>query len=91
VDGSIIVDGTPLPSFSSITVSGASVIVTGTNGLPNAPYNVLTATNAALPVSSWSSLATNQFDANGGFAFTNSIAPGELQRYFRIRNSTTPF
>jgi hypothetical protein len=46
---------------------------------------VLTATNLATPKSNWLSLVTNQFGAGGGFAFTNAITPGELQRYFRIR------
>jgi hypothetical protein len=43
------------------------------------------APNVALPSSNWVSLLTNQFGAGGGFSFTNGIAPGELQRYFRIR------
>ena len=85
LDGSIQVVGIPLPVFASISVSGTNVIISGTNGPPNAPYAVLTATNVTLPLSNWVSIATNQFDSSGSFSFTNGIVSGELQRYFRIR------
>jgi T5SS/PEP-CTERM-associated repeat protein len=76
---------TSAPSFRSITVSGTNVIIRGTNGSPNAPFAVLTATNVATPSSNWVSLVTNQFDSGGEFSFTNPVAPGDRQRYFRIR------
>jgi T5SS/PEP-CTERM-associated repeat protein len=83
VDGSIeVATG---PSFTSISLSGTSLIISGTNGTPNSPYAVLTATNVATPLSNWVSLVTNQFDSSGNYLFTNPITPGELQRYFRIR------
>jgi hypothetical protein len=85
VDGSIEVVPVSQPKFSNIHVSGTNVILSGSNGPPNAPYTVLSATNVALPLSNWVSLATNQFDSSGNFSFTNPVASGELQRYFRIR------
>jgi len=84
VDGSIDVIGTPLPKFASITVSGTNVIITGTNGLADAPYTVVTSTNVALPLSNWVSIATNQFGPNGEFSFTNGIAPGIPRRFYGI-------
>jgi len=83
--------GVRLPSFASVTWSGTNVIVTGTNGEPNALYDVLTSTNVALPLTNWLSLLTNQFNASGAFSFTNPIAPGEPQRYFQIRTPEFPF
>jgi hypothetical protein len=85
VNGSIEVIGVALPKFESINVSGTNLIFTGTGGSPGANYAVLTATNVVLPVSNWLSLITNQFGVGGDFSFTNGIAPGEPQRYFRIR------
>ena len=83
VDGSIeVIAG---PKFTSVSLSGTNVIFTGTGGTPNAPYAVLTATNVVTPLTNWVSIATNLFDSSGNFSFTNGIAPGELQRYFRIR------
>jgi hypothetical protein len=81
VDGSIAIVG---PAFTAIALSGSNAIVSGSGGPSNAPYAVLTATNVAEPLSNWASLVTNLFDASGNFTFTNPIAPGELQRYFRI-------
>jgi len=85
VDGSLEVVVVALPKFTSASRSGTNVIISGTGGPANAPYAVLTATNVTTPLSNWVSLVTNQFDSNGNFSFTNPIAPGELQRYFRIR------
>jgi hypothetical protein len=85
VNGSIGVIGALLPSFASITRSGTNLIVTGTNGEPNAHYDVLTSTNVALPLTNWFNLFTNQFNASGAFSFTNPIAPGEPQRFFQLR------
>jgi hypothetical protein len=85
VDGSIGVIGVAVPKFASINLSGTSLIITGTGGPPNTTYAVLTSTNVALPVSNWTSVATNQFGAGGEFSFTNSIAPGTPPRFYRIR------
>ena len=86
VDGSIEVIAAALPTFSTISVSGTNVIVSGTNGTAGGNYAVLTATNVTTPLSNWVSLVTNQFGAGGSFSFTNAITPGELQRYYQIRS-----
>ena len=85
VDGSIEVINVPQPKFTSIGISGTNVIITGTNGAAGANYAVLTATNLALSLSNWQSIATNPFDSSGNFSFTNAISPGEPQRFFRLR------
>jgi fibronectin-binding autotransporter adhesin len=85
VDGSIEVVGAKQPQFAVITVSGSNVIISGSNGPPNAPYAVLTATNVAAPLSNWVSIVTNQFSPGGEFSFTNAITPGIPQRFYRLR------
>ena len=64
---SIEVVAVPVPQFVSFAVAGTNVIGAGTNGPASAPYAVLTATDVSQPVSSWVSLATNQFDSGGNF------------------------
>jgi len=88
VDGSIevVVATQSQPKFSSAVRSGANLILSGTNGTPNAPYAVLTATNVTTPAANWQSLVTNQFGASGQFSFTNGINANEPQRYFRLRS-----
>ena len=86
VDGSIeVITAGGQPAIASISLSGTNVMFTGTNGTPGANYTVLAATNVALPASNWTAIATRQFDASGGFAFTNAIAPGIPQRFYRLR------
>jgi len=84
VDGSIEVVAASQPGFASILRSGNNVILSGTNGPPNATYTVLASTNVA-PLTNWSSIATRQFDASGNFSFTNAILPGIPQRFFLLR------
>ncbi len=83
VDGSIEVVGAP--KFISIAASGTNVIIAGTNGTTGGNFAILTATNIVTPLSNWVSIATNPFNSGGGFSFSNAIAPGESQRYFRLR------
>ena len=84
-DGSIEVVGFSQPKIASILVSGTNIIISGSNGPPNAFYAVLASTNVTLPLSNWVSLVTNQFDSSGNFSFTNAIVPGIPQRFYRIR------
>jgi hypothetical protein len=85
----LTVDGTlritvPRPGFSGITQDGASMILSGTNGLLLATYYVLTSTNLALPVASWTPIATNAFAFDGTFSFTNTIDPNAQQLFYRL-------
>jgi len=43
------------------------------------PPGALTSTNVALPLSNWTSIATNQFGAGGVFSFTNGIQASWLE------------
>lgn len=71
---------------SSTDASTPQVTVSGTGGPANAPltYYVLTATNAAMPLSNWAPCLTNRFDTNGTFSFTMSVSTNEPQRFFRL-------
>jgi hypothetical protein len=75
----------PHPVMNSISQSGTNIVISGTNGFANAPYYVLTSTDVGLPLSSWTSVATNVFDSNGNFNFITPIAPGVPSRYFAIQ------
>ena len=60
-----------------------NVIFTGTNGVPNWTYYVMTSTNLGLPLIYWTMMATNVFDSGGGFQFTNACnAP---QQFYRLQ------
>ena len=73
------------PAINSIAISGSDLIFSGTNGVANRNYVVLTSTNLAAPLINWVALFTNSFDANGAFNFTNSISSGNPQQFYRIQ------
>jgi autotransporter-associated beta strand protein len=71
----------------SVSVSGDNLVVTGTNenGGASFHYLILSSTNLALPVSKWTILSTNGFNANGTFAFTNSISASQPSTFFTVK------
>ena len=69
----------------TVSIGETSLILNGTNGIPNGNYYVLDSTNLTLPLANWTLIATNIFDAHGDFAFTNVIDPNTPQLFYRLR------
>ena len=84
-DGTVRVVSAPTaqPRISDFEFSGANLILSGTNGVPGWTFYVLASTNLALPIASWPSIATNQFDDSGAFSITNA-ADLSLPRQFFV-------
>lgn len=74
----------PQPYLTSVTFSGGNLVISGTNGSAGQQFEVLTSTNVALPLSSWTSVMTNTF-SGGSFSVTNGINPGAPQGFYIIR------
>jgi autotransporter-associated beta strand protein len=70
----LVVATVVVPGINSITFSGGKLIFSGTNGPDSGTYYVLTSTNLALPLSSWTSIATNTFSPTGTFSATNTVS-----------------
>lgn len=85
-DGTLRVVTAPLapPVFTSVTLRGGNLILSGSGGAANSTYRVLASTNAALPLSNWPVIATNNFDAAGGFSFTNLVNSTNAVQFFNI-------
>ncbi|HEV2455641.1 MAG TPA: hypothetical protein VGY98_15350, partial [Verrucomicrobiae bacterium] len=63
----------PQPRFASVTPTGAGTFAfSGSNGIPGWGYSVVSTMNPMLPVAQWQLVATNSFDSNGDFSFTNT-------------------
>jgi hypothetical protein len=75
----------PRPVIDNLTLSGNSIIISGSGGIPGGAFDVLTSTNVGLSLNQWTMFATNSFDPNGNFNVTNSTSPGSSQQFFRIR------
>jgi T5SS/PEP-CTERM-associated repeat protein len=85
VNGTLGVVSVSLPNISNIQLlNGTNLVITTTGGTPFDPVYLLTATNVATPMTNWVYAATNYFDLAGNVSITNSITPGEPQRYFRL-------
>jgi hypothetical protein len=77
--------------FSSVTISGIDLIVSGSGGLAGAGYYVMASTNlGALPLASWNMISTNVFAANGQFTSTIPIAPTIPQDFFIVSMNSSP-
>ena len=73
------------PAISSLTLSLADLIVSGTNGVPNWSYYLLASTNVALPLTNWTPVATGLFDGTGNFRLTNSLDLNVSQRFYLLQ------
>ncbi len=65
-------------------IAGTNLVVAGGGGGSNVTYVLLGTTNLAQPTALWTPLATNHFDASGGFSFTNLFTPGAGSKYFKL-------
>jgi len=81
----VVSSPTPPPKFESMAVSGNNFIFNGTNGVPDWPYYVLASTNISLPLSNWTIISANAFDANGNFSFTNAPNPAVPQTFYLLQ------
>jgi hypothetical protein len=75
---------TPQPAMTQINVSGATLVINGTNGTSGLQYSVLTSTNLALPLSQWTPMTTNTF-AGGSFSITNTVISTAPQSYYALQ------
>jgi PKD repeat protein len=60
------------PKLGIPTLVGTNLVFRGSNGPAGVQYRILTATNLALPLASWTPVLTNLVSSSGGYAFTNS-------------------
>jgi autotransporter-associated beta strand protein len=85
VDGTIrVVVETP-PVIGNIGLAGGKLVLSGTGGITNGSYYVLTSTNLTAPTTSWTRLWTNQFDGSGNFSFTNTVNLNAGQSFYLLQ------
>jgi autotransporter-associated beta strand protein len=86
-DGTIAVLATtiPHPGISAVSVSnGTNLVLSGTNGYAGAFYYVLSSTNVAAPLASWTRETSGSFGSTGSFAVTNAVSAGVPQKFYRL-------
>ncbi len=75
----------PPPAIGNISIQGTNVIFSGTGGVPEGTYYLLSSTNLLLPLNQWQRIVTNNFGGNGNFNFTNSSSPMGAQMYYMLQ------
>lgn len=76
---------TPHPVITSTVNQSGNVILSGSGGLSNSIYYVLSSTNLTLPPQQWTLIGTNFFDGNGNFTFTNNQNPSAPQLFYLLQ------
>jgi PKD repeat protein len=76
----VVVSSTP--TISTVTKSGGNLVMGGTGNPAGTQYRILTSTNLALPVSSWTPVTTNVFLLDGSYSYTISTAQNAA--FFRL-------
>ncbi len=78
----IVVTQPPVVTATSYTTS--NVTLNGTNGTVGGLYYVLSTTNVAFPLPTYSRVATNTFGPSGVFNVVVPVNPAELARFYRL-------
>jgi PKD repeat protein len=76
----IVVSSTP--TISTVTKSGGNLVMGGTGNPAGTQYRILTSTNLASPLASWTPVTTNAFLSNGSYSYTNST--DQKAAFFRL-------
>jgi autotransporter-associated beta strand protein len=60
------------PTLGSVRLSNGSLIMSGSNGVPNATFRILSTNIVTAPIANWPTVFTGQFDGSGNYSYTNS-------------------
>ncbi len=72
----------PVPTVGRPVLSNGQVVVSGTGGIANSQYRILTAMDLSLPRASWTPVWTNLFAPDGSYSYTNSLT--NSASFFRL-------
>jgi len=85
VNGTLSVTGTAVPpAIGSVSGTGGAFAFSGTGGIENETYYVVTSPNADAPLPTWVPVETNVFGPGGSFNFTTNIVGGAPKAFFRL-------
>jgi fibronectin-binding autotransporter adhesin len=73
------------PHIVGVTVTGSSLVFSGTGGTAGNGFSVYSSTDVSLPLTSWTLAGSGVFDGSGNFSVTNSVNPATPSRFFILR------
>jgi uncharacterized repeat protein (TIGR03803 family) len=70
-------------TITSISVSGTTLTITATGGVPNGSYTLLQSSNVALPLADWTPVMTGTFDNSGNLNLSAIIVnPANAHEFY---------
>ncbi len=83
----VLVPNPPQIGGISLSSGGAGLVLQGSGGPADGGYYywLLSSTNLSLPLTNWSIMATNPFDADGNFSNQIPVTPGSPQTFYRLQ------
>jgi autotransporter-associated beta strand protein len=73
------------PRIFNVAVSGTEFVISAINGPPAGNVLVLTSTNIADPLSTWTTLVSTQFDGAGNLIIGDPINTGSAQHFYVLQ------
>lgn len=76
-----------VPVFNAPVAAGNNLQLSATGGTPGHAVSVLASSNLALPLASWSTVATGVFDSNGDFSYTvtGALSSGQPSQFYILQ------
>jgi hypothetical protein len=69
-------------------LANGTLTFNATNGTPNGAYSILTSTNVALPLSSWTTIQTGNYDGNGNItSLPVNVNPALPQSFYLLKSN----
>ena len=82
-----IVPYTPPVTFTGVTLSGTSLVLSATGGKPGDQVTVLSTTNLTLPLAQWTTVTVGNYDGSGNFTYTvnGAVGSGVSQQFYILQ------
>ena len=73
-----------MPNIGTVGMENGGLVLGGTGGIPGQQYRILTSTNLALPLASWTTALTSTFALDGSYGYTNSTPTNAASFYILV-------
>jgi hypothetical protein len=82
--GTLLVGVVTKPVITGVISTARGLVLSGTNGTPNAGFSVWSSTNVALPLASWIKTTNGTYNSQGAFTVTNLVNPADPRRFYLL-------
>jgi autotransporter-associated beta strand protein len=83
--GELTINSSGVLTVNPPSISNGNLVLAGTGGTPNGSYSIVTSTNVAAPVSTWTTNSVGTFDGTGAFSNGIPVNATEPARFFLLR------